>query len=778
MFKKGHALLAKAACAFFAVFAAVAAKAAVNDLNSMVAADMGYVLTGLGDNGSGVALVFTNHTKSAKWTVPAKLENVQFLVVAGGGGGGGVATNGSVEQGGAGGGGGGVVTGYIKELSAGATVNVVVGAGGAGGVANTDPNPLSDEDAAGASHPGGNSIFYVTNVEYIVAYGGGRDLGVGNLGGVGGSCAGNRMQGDTDTLPEPIKGAIGGDATNYLSDVEIYGSKGGTANYDNAKASGGGGGAVSYTDNDYNAGGSWADSDTIHVGGRGGRGLLSSITGTSLYYGSGASGGSSTDTHSDCLERTGEGAGAGGYGEFAATDAVANQGGGGGGGGGDASISEYNGNGGNGGSGIVVFRFTLPVKPVVAQVQDLAYTGSELRGVYEGFGYTLSGTVTATEIGTYTTTATLDYDYNMWADGTTDRTLTIEWRIWPASFVAANHGYTVRGLGETGEEVAVVFTNHNAGVMTWTAPRELRTVRFLVVGGGGGAGGEATVGDGYSAGAGGGGGGVVTGVIYKVAAGAVLSVDVGRGGDGGKAGNGSDTTTNGRGSASGTAGRVAEDSYFQVDGTTYVTAKAGGRDQGSSKRHWSNVGNKGSKGGSGAGCRPIQDAATAVTDSDGGVIGDSVGGLIKYVRFAKAGGPAPSVYASGGGGGAMAVGTAPVDGTRPGNGGTGLYCDITGESRCYGSGGGGGTCTTPADDIHLYGLGGPGAGNGNRVRNGNGYSAVANQGGGGGGGGGGWKVNEDTDDEKEYGANGGNGGSGIVVFRFRLRPPMFRVIVR
>ena len=46
---------------------------------------VGYTVTGLGDFKNEVAVVFTNHTKTATWTVPATLENVQFLVVGGGG---------------------------------------------------------------------------------------------------------------------------------------------------------------------------------------------------------------------------------------------------------------------------------------------------------------------------------------------------------------------------------------------------------------------------------------------------------------------------------------------------------------------------------------------------------------------------------------------------------------------------------------------------------------------------------------------------------------------
>ena len=52
-------------------------------------------------------------------------------------------------------------------------------------------------------------------------------------------------------------------------------------------------------------------------------------------------------------------------------------------------------------------------------VEGLKYTGKEQVGVAEGEGYTLSGTPSATEAGSYTVTATLKDGY-VWADGTYD----------------------------------------------------------------------------------------------------------------------------------------------------------------------------------------------------------------------------------------------------------------------------------------------------------------------------------------------------------------------
>ena len=60
-------------------------------------------------------------------------------------------------------------------------------------------------------------------------------------------------------------------------------------------------------------------------------------------------------------------------------------------------------------------------------VEDLKYTGLEQTGVPDGTGYTLSGTVSATEPGIYVAIATLEDGY-VWPDGTTEPK-TIRWSI-------------------------------------------------------------------------------------------------------------------------------------------------------------------------------------------------------------------------------------------------------------------------------------------------------------------------------------------------------------
>ena len=302
-------------------------------------------------------------------------------------------------------------------------------------------------------------------------------------------------------------------------------------------------------------------------------------------------------------------------------------------------------------------------------------------------------------------------------------------------------GYKVWGLGDNHDEVVVVFTNHTQ-TATWTVPRDLENVQFLVVGGGGGGGGDTKSNDGASGGAGGGGGGVVTGLVNFVE-GSIVSVNVGNGGLGGK--KGVSSPVHNLNAAYGAASSLAGDSSFYVDNDLYIKAYAGGADQGGAAQNdWQ--GNRSGSGGSSAGCRFItSDVGNALR----GVRGENATYLEDVEFFGQQGAVNTNmVWAAGGGGGASRVGLEAPANTEGGAGGEGLLSYITGQGVVYGSGGGGGSATSNGRG----GLGGTGAGNGHQAANGNGGDALPNQGGGGGGGGG--------------KANGGNGGSGIVVFRY------------
>lgn len=295
---------------------------------------VGYTVSGF-ENKNEYAVVFTNHTKTATWTVPATLENVQFLVVGGGGGGGGGTW-------GPGGGGGGVVTGYVYKLKRRVSVDITVGAGGKGGTSNGAKGTV-----------GGNSSIVVGETTYVFAYGGGA--GCNKADGVdGGSGSGGGADSNSTVT------YVGGGVKDALYDeavvfAESFGHAGGS-NGTRAYCSGGGGGAMGV--------GTDAKSAT---GGTGGAGLEIDITGTPIMYGSGGGGGGS-----GARGLGGTNAGFGGSNATKtwngkASSAKANCGGGGGGGGKNSfSSPDYLGCGGAGGSGIVVIRYRQ--KPPVFKI--------------------------------------------------------------------------------------------------------------------------------------------------------------------------------------------------------------------------------------------------------------------------------------------------------------------------------------------------------------------------------------------------------------------------
>lgn len=238
---------------------------------------------------------YTIHTfNSSSSLVCTGTGEIQYLIVAGGGGGGGVLSN---EGGGGGGGGGGVTTGtYTPESDE--TITITVGTGGSGGTTGNGSLGMASLFGGYASAtPGAGGLY------------GGSQNGVGGASGSGSQSS----------------------------------KSGGTPNdHDNDHVAGGGGASM------VSSGGE----STNHDGGSGGNGLASSITGTSITYGSGGGGGAGGGKS---IEEIGVGgADSGGNGaddNTAAVAGVANRGGGGGGG-----AKDYT-NGGAGGSGVIVVRY-------------------------------------------------------------------------------------------------------------------------------------------------------------------------------------------------------------------------------------------------------------------------------------------------------------------------------------------------------------------------------------------------------------------------------------
>jgi hypothetical protein len=239
---------------------------------------------------------------------------VEYLIVAGGGGGG-------DSYGGGGGGAGGVLTGTATVTAQAYTITVG-GGGNAGGNASSAP-----------ATAGANSVALG-----LTATGGGRGGGQIQAAGVGGSGGGGAAANQGASL----SGASG------TSGQGTAGGTGITSGASNGFHGAGGGGKDTAGTN-----------AILSQAGRGGEGILSTITGAAVFYGGGGGGGQ----HSIGGVAAPGGNGGGGLGGAYNPDdstgvgrpAQANTGGGGGGAGGRYGINPAS--AGVGGSGIVVLRY-------------------------------------------------------------------------------------------------------------------------------------------------------------------------------------------------------------------------------------------------------------------------------------------------------------------------------------------------------------------------------------------------------------------------------------
>ena len=244
----------------------------------------------------------TSFLADGTYTTPAGVTSVDYLVVGGGGGGGGYA---------GGAGAGGYRTGTLA-VTGDTAYSITVGDGGTGGV-------FGGGSPSGYGTAGGDSVFST-----ITSAGGGQGGSPGHSGGGDGGSGG----GGTDY-------AGSGGAGNTPSTSPSQGFGGGNSHY-NIGAGGGGASTVGQS-----VGGG-------AIGGYGGAGTASSITGTETYYAGGGGGGQAGTSGGANYG----GVGGGGPGNATQPDdgspGTANTGGGGGGGG-------YA-DGGDGGSGIVIIK--------------------------------------------------------------------------------------------------------------------------------------------------------------------------------------------------------------------------------------------------------------------------------------------------------------------------------------------------------------------------------------------------------------------------------------
>lgn len=247
------------------------------------------------------------------------LTAVEVLVVAGGGSG--AQAHGTNTVGG--GGGGGVVYAKSYAVTPGSSYTVTVGAGGTAPGVNYV-----------AGNAGSNSVF-----DTITALGG---AGGGVTNGVnGGSGSGAGSYNGSASAP-----FTGGAPTQPTATSIGYGNSGGSCKGDGGGGGGGGG-----------AGGP-GESNNILVGGDGGPGFYSEISGTPSYYGGGG-GGTGWETSVAGLGGIGGGGNGATRSSGTVTNATPNTGGGGG-----SSKNGYGEVGGNGGSGIVIIRYPGPQRAI------------------------------------------------------------------------------------------------------------------------------------------------------------------------------------------------------------------------------------------------------------------------------------------------------------------------------------------------------------------------------------------------------------------------------
>jgi hypothetical protein len=260
---------------------------------------------------------YSNGTWVRFQTYPQGVYTINYLIVAGGGAGG------YVNSFGGGGGGGGYIASSLS-VTPGATYTMVIGAGGTGAGGAGSNSSITGVSIASGGGAGGQAGSTGNGNGFTGASGGGGGSADGSSAGAGG--AGISGQGNT-----------GGNGSTF--------SGGG----------GGGGGAV---------GGNAAGD----VGGNGGIGYLSTLTGSNVYYGGGGGGGAGT----------GGTGGSGGGGNYLSNGGI-NTGGGAG-----AGVT-------SGGSGVIVVSVpTVSYSNVTTGAPTVTISGANTI-----LKYTTSGTYTA-----------------------------------------------------------------------------------------------------------------------------------------------------------------------------------------------------------------------------------------------------------------------------------------------------------------------------------------------------------------------------------------------
>jgi hypothetical protein len=301
-------------------------------------------------------------TAAGGWKLPSTVQRLQYLIVAGGGAGGTAQVAGEFASGG--GGGGGVRTG-IASTSSQELVAAIVGSGqvslgcvqGRGQSSSISSNSISTISATGG---GSGACIPNTSAPYTMIA-----ANSGGSGGGGGSWA-------------TSSAAVGSGNLGSFSPVEGYAGAAARTDgsYSTGQAGGGGGGAGA-------VGGSPSLLSGVYWNaGSGGAGVLSTITGSNVYYGGGGGGGKRAGGVYGAVGSGGSGGG--GDGGDASSQGTSGTPGLGGGGGGNSKTL-----GNDGGSGVIIIRWITASKPI--------FTGPNFDTLTAGLveTFTVSGTSTS-----------------------------------------------------------------------------------------------------------------------------------------------------------------------------------------------------------------------------------------------------------------------------------------------------------------------------------------------------------------------------------------------
>jgi len=281
-------------------------------------------------------------SSAVSFTTLASTFAINYLVVAGGGAGG---------------------TGYYG------------GGGGAGGYRSSMPGELSGRLSGAESTSAG-----IVGTAYTVTVGGGGSRSENN------STNGSNGQNSVFGSITSTGGGAGGSRTGTETGYPRRGADGGSGGGSSYAANGGTGTAAQGFDGAGNSGGYYGNGgggageagqlglNQSPYGARGGNGLSSSITGSSVAYAGGGAGGQDSSGSGTNGGSGGGGGGAVNFGSGTSRNAIAgtaNTGGGGGGGsGGDGSETQFY--GAAGGSGVVILRY--PSGYIITVGSGLSYS--------------------------------------------------------------------------------------------------------------------------------------------------------------------------------------------------------------------------------------------------------------------------------------------------------------------------------------------------------------------------------------------------------------------